>query len=66
MGRVWCALAKVPDKSSNPIGVCTFGMRRYGVDFLGPTKNDQATDEYRLCTFPDFLYGLFDGLFTII
>jgi hypothetical protein len=56
----------MPDKSSNPIGVCTFGTRRYGVDFLGRTKNDQATDENQLCTLSDFLYSLFDGLFSII
>ena len=80
------ALAKMPDKSFNPIDVCLLGAqaivfeaslapdliqktrcrarlatRRYGVHFLGPTKEVHVTDEYQLSTLPVVLSSLLDG-----
>jgi hypothetical protein len=39
----------------------SFGMHRYGIHFLGLTKNVQLTDEYQLITMPGFLYSQLDG-----
>jgi hypothetical protein len=79
------ALAKMPDKSFNPIQICLLGteavmfeanpapnliqqtgrggrlvLRRYGINFLGSTKNVQPTDEYQLSTNAVVLYSLLD------
>jgi len=80
------ALAKMPDKSFNPIYVSLLGtqavvleadlaayliqqtgrggrlvLRRYGIHFLGSTKNVQPTDGFQLSTYTVVLYSLLDG-----
>lgn len=70
-GGAGTALARMPDKSSNSgvvdvSWVRVAALRRYAVQLLDSTKNEQVTDDDRDSAMPDFLCGRVDGLFPIV